>query len=477
MLLLCPLVIGAHDASKSYIQQIENEIHKQMKSNAVPGVAIAIVENGEVVLSKGYGLANVAERVPVTMHTIFELASISKTISAIGILRLVELGKLTLDSPATAYLKSWKFSPSNFDYEKISIRHLLNHTAGLVPTYYSGETSLDELPTLTDSLNGIKNPSDRLAVAYEPGSSFLYTGSGYTLLQLIVEEVTGIPFQEYMKREIFERIGLTSTTFDPQTLDRKRLAISYDLFGSKIKHHFYTEQAAAGLYSTASDLSVLMTYLVSLYHLPKERSEEGLISPQSLRLMMASNQNNYALGFEVEALNENRLLAFHTGDNYGMRSGLFLLPMQMDGLAILVNSDNGLELVEEIGNMWLELRTGGESLSYYKEMKKLKYWMNVICGALIVILGYFTIKMMKSLWNFSKGRKKTMEIGKIVGWLLLISGWIVIFYTPYSFFPGMTLATFLPKNLINITFVIIFFGFANIVIKLLYLTNKQRSET
>ncbi len=470
---LLQIVFCGASENGSYIDQIEKRVFDQIERGSVQGVAIAIIENGKVVLSKGYGFANINQHLPITENTVFELASISKTISAIGVLHLVELGKLHLDEAASVYLKTWSLPPSNFDHKKITIRRLLNHTAGLAPVFYRGTISPDFSFDLVDSLNGVGSPDEQLEIAYDPGSYFQYSGAGYTLLQLIIEEVTGISFQEYMKTEIFEPLGLTHTTFDLSTLNNKDLAVPYDFFGRAIPHHFYTEQAAAGLYSTISDLSKMMLYLTRLYHLQVDSKIGQVISSNSLKSMMEINENNYALGFETEMLKKNRLLAFHTGDNFGTRTGMFLLPSQMDGCAVLINSDAGLELVEEIGNIWLESRTEGESLSFYKEMSELKKWINVFFCAFAIFLFYLTLRTTKKLLDSSMATRITIEISKIAAWVVLISCWLMVLYTPYSFFPGIVLATFLPSNLSNITILIMFFGFLNIVGRLIILMNRK----
>jgi len=453
----------ADEVHDNHIDKIEEKIILQIRANSIPGCALAVVENGKVVMLKGYGFANVERQIPVSTQTIFELASISKTFSAIGILHLIETERLDLEKPVSTYLTRWKFQTTSFDLDKITIKTLLNHTAGLLPVHYIGTTSLDKLSNLTDSLNGINRRDEKLVVSYQPETSFHYTGAGYTLLQLIVEEVTGLSFHEYMQNEIFAQIGLTRSTFNPRFSHTEFLASSYNLFGREIDQHFYIEQAAAGLYSSIEDLAMFITYILNIYHLPNEDSKKNVIKPDSLKSMMAINQNNYAFGFETEQLNPDLLLAFHTGDNYGTRSGLFLLPQQSDGLAIIVNSDKGLELVEEIGSIWLESRTGGFSLSFYNEMQQLTHWINGICLILTLLLGYLSLNSMKYLKKSTRKITTIKGMLKIAGWLFLMGGWAAIFYTPYSFYPGLYIATFLPSNLIYITTIIIIFGLINIV--------------
>jgi CubicO group peptidase (beta-lactamase class C family) len=145
----------------------------------VPGAAVAMIENGELRFAKGYGMADESEQIPVTKTTGFNIASISKTVSAWGVMKLVEEGKLKLDEPASTYLTRWELPASEFDASGVTIRRLLSHTAGLSLHGYPGWTLADTLPSIEESLSGKTNGAGDVRLIMEPGTRWQYSGGGY----------------------------------------------------------------------------------------------------------------------------------------------------------------------------------------------------------------------------------------------------------------------------------------------------------
>jgi CubicO group peptidase (beta-lactamase class C family) len=180
---------------------------------ATPGASVALLRDGKVVLARGYGWANREKKQPVTRETLFNIGSISKTHAAWGLMKLVQDGKIDLDAPVERYLTRWHLPASSFNHDSVTLRRLLSHTAGLRLHGYPGWNPDQPLPTIEASLNGNTNGSGDVRVIMPPGSKWQYSGGGYTIAQLLVEEVTGRKFDDYMKQEIFRPLGTTSSSY------------------------------------------------------------------------------------------------------------------------------------------------------------------------------------------------------------------------------------------------------------------------
>ena len=178
---------GFHDALSELLPPLQ-------EAYFVPGTAVGVIRDGEVLLKSGYGSADLDTGLPVESGTAFNIGSISKTVAAWGVMKLVEAGKIDLDVPVSTYLTRWQLPESEFDHDGVTMRRLLSHTAGLSLHGYPGFHPDDPLPSVEESLSGATNGAGAVYVAHEPGSKWQYSGGGYTLAHLIVEEVTGQPF-------------------------------------------------------------------------------------------------------------------------------------------------------------------------------------------------------------------------------------------------------------------------------------------
>ncbi len=182
-----------------YQQSLDSLVPALLEELATPGATVALIRDGIVVVSKGYGWADHEGRERVTTTTLFNIGSISKTVAAWGLMRLVEEGKVDLDAPVENYLTRWRLPPSAFDHDDVTLRRLLSHTAGLQLHGYPGFEPDEQLPTVVASLSGATNGSGDVRVIMTPGTKWQYSGGGFTIAQLLVEEMTGRPFHEYMR--------------------------------------------------------------------------------------------------------------------------------------------------------------------------------------------------------------------------------------------------------------------------------------
>jgi len=344
-----------------FTAQMDALVPRLLQKHRVAGTSIALVHNGEVVWAQGYGLADKINGISVTLDTVFQAASISKPVSAWGVMRLVEEGKLNLDAPVERYLTRWHLPPSEFDHDGVTIRRLLSHSAGLSLHGYPGFEPGQPLPTVEESLSGATGGAGDVRVVQEPGLKFSYSGGGYTLLQLVVEEVTGETFAAYVQREILDALGMTNSNFECTSEPQPATAAAYDAHGQLLPNYLFMAKAAAGLCTTAPDLARFVAAGMTGPH--GEPIGRGVLSPDTLTLMFSPvvetgvayrlfDSEAYGLGYGVETLPSGTRLVSHGGSHRGWRSQFAALPEKGEGIIILTNSDRGSEIITDIMCAW-----------------------------------------------------------------------------------------------------------------------------
>jgi len=346
ILLLCSLslhVWASNDQKHIYKDGLEKKLDSLvpllLKEHQVPGVLLAVIRNGKLYWSKGYGLADKEKNIPVTANTVFNIGSASKTLTAFAVMMLAEKKMIHLDSAVGHYLKRWQLPASKFDHEKITIRRILSHTAGLSVTGYHGiYKPEDKLPSLEQSLSGYEGSDGALYVMQEPGTSLRYSSGGYTLLQLIIEDVTGKPFAEFMKKEIFDPLGMKHTSYD-WPIAKTNAATPYNEKGMAWQQYQYVESGSGGVYTTAEDLAKFISLFTA-----KQPTNPSLISNESITQMIrAAEATNgyYGLGVKIFPVSKTETLVSHDGANEGWRANYMLQPQKGDGVILLANSDLG----------------------------------------------------------------------------------------------------------------------------------------
>jgi CubicO group peptidase (beta-lactamase class C family) len=344
--------------TEEFLRVIDKKMPQLLQDFAVPGAAIAIIENSEIILQKGYGYADIEKENKVTSKTGFNIASISKTITAWGIMKLVQQEKIDLDAPAEKYLTRWKIPNSEFDSDEVTIRRLLSHTAGLSLDGYGGWTPDDTLPTIEESLNGQTNGSGRVEIIMKPGTKYQYSGGGYTVLQLVIEEVSGQRFEEFMQEQILNPLGMSNSSFK---IDDKILissASEYDNFGEHIAFELFTAQAAAGLHTTIEDFTNFA--LANLLKNKHQVQDKYVLSPEIIQQMMEPQPKTneaYGLGYELDRGNLTGLIG-HTGGNTGWQSMFKVNPQTNDGFIVFTNGGSGYNIINAVLCEWVNWNTG-----------------------------------------------------------------------------------------------------------------------
>jgi CubicO group peptidase (beta-lactamase class C family) len=291
---------------------------------------------------------------PVTASTRFQAASLSKPVTAWGVLRLVESGRIGLDELVIGRLRRWRPPPSPLDAKGVTVRRLLSHTAGLSVHGYVGQPFDRPLPSIEASLSGETGDSFPVELLEAPGGGWLYSGGGYSLLQLLVEELTGRPFADYLQAEVLEPLGMTASSF--QWSRTSGTARGHDADGGPLPDFTFAEQAAAGLVSTAPDLARFVAAALAGPH--GEPPGRGVLSPAGVELALTAapaTEGRWGLGYGLGLLPDGDRLAYHEGANRGWRAGLALLPDRRAGIAVLANGDAGSAPIDAVVQQWLGL--------------------------------------------------------------------------------------------------------------------------
>lgn len=322
---------------------------ERMAYHQVPAVSIALIDQGRVAWVRAYGLADIASQRPVTTRTLFQAGSVSKALSAMGAMRLVEQGKLSLDGDANRQLVSWQIPQNEFTQRRaISLRMLLNHSAGTTVHGFMGYTPEQALPTLLAVLNG-ESPahSEPVRVDLMPGTTWRYSGGGYSIVQLMMSEASRQPFDQFMQTEVLNPLKMSQSTFATSLpLNwRKLAATAYDANGKAVTAgwRIYPESAAAGLWSTPSDLARVILEVQKAV----DGASSQVLSRNMASLMLKRGLGEYGLGFFVEDLG-NRISFSHSGGTEGYRAQLYGYTGSGQGAVIMTNSQNGAVLIDEI---------------------------------------------------------------------------------------------------------------------------------
>jgi len=356
---------ASDDTTAARIQRVENgiqplplgaseppmplNIEKLMRIYKVPGLSVAVVDNFKIAWAKGYGVTEAGGHTPVTVHTLFQAGSISKPVAAAGTMSLVEHGKLSLDENVNLKLKSWQVPDNEFTKDqKVTVRRLLSHSAGLTVHGFPGYEVGKSIPTLVQIFNG-EPPANTapIRVEYVPGTKYQYSGGGITIEQQLVIDVTGKPFPQYMRETVFDKIGMADSTYE-QPLPPARAAVAAtatNADGVSIpgKWHIYPEMAAAGLWTTATDLAKFGIEI----GLSNEGKANHVLSQATTQEMLKPQIDKAALGFAVGRFNNPRMFG-HGGDDAGFKAMLIMFSDTGKGVAVMANSDNGVAVMNAV---------------------------------------------------------------------------------------------------------------------------------
>lgn len=317
---------------------------ERMAELQVPGTGVAVIRGGRIAWTRGFGTVSQGGP-PVGPDTLFQAASISKPVFALGALHLVDAGKLDLDVDVNRFLQRWKLPRDAGAPDPVTLRQLLSHSAGTTVPGFTGYAAGDPVPTLLQILDGVA-PANTPAVRVDvlPGSTYRYSGGGYEIAQAMVEEAARAPLPRMMQAAVLGPLRMADSTFE-QPLPAKlatRVALPHRRDGTPVAGgpHIYPEMAAAGLWTTPRDLA---RYAIGVQQALAGRSK--ILSRETARAMLTPVLDGHGLGPRVGGT--QRRYFMHNGGNEGYRC-LLVAYEQGDGAVVMTNGDRGGELMGEV---------------------------------------------------------------------------------------------------------------------------------
>jgi CubicO group peptidase (beta-lactamase class C family) len=309
----------------------------------IPSASVALIDEGRIAFARAYGK-------DATPSTVYQAASLSKFVAAIGAMHLVESGTLKLDEDVNDKLSSWKVPINEFDAtSKVTLRGLLSMTGGIGVPGFVGYEAGAPLPTLRQILDGTPPAnSPPVTVIAVPGSAYHYSGGGYEIAEALMQDVTGKPFPQLMRELVLEPMGMSDSSFDqpPDASLMARAASGHFGDGKELpgRWRICPEHAAAGLWSTPTDLAKLLVQLANVW---QGLSSIFLHRRTLQEILTQQNGGPYGLGAAVTGDGAS-LVLMKRGQNIGYQGYLILYPATGQGLVVMTNSDNGSRLAEAL---------------------------------------------------------------------------------------------------------------------------------
>jgi len=326
-------------------------LKEMMDDLGVPGVSAAVIRDFEVHWAKGYGVADVRTDAAVDTETLFQAASVSKPVAAMAVLRAVQDGRFTLDEDINGILTSWRLEGGDYTRGRpVTPRTLTSHTSGLGDGFgFPGYPPGDPLPTTVQILNG-EEPSNVGAVFMErpPMTAMKYSGGGVTVMQLALSDALGRPFADIVQAYVLDPAGMIHSTFEqPLSPERDRNATRghvRDGSASGPKWHVYPELAAAGLWTTATDLA---RFAIEVQRAARGDPGRALTRTTVMEMLSPVGVGDFAVGFVIRKEGEGWYFG-HTGGNRGFRALLKAHRVKGYGVAVMTNGARGGVVMNEI---------------------------------------------------------------------------------------------------------------------------------
>ena len=331
---------------------IRQRIRKQLDLDQIPSLAVAVVSNGAIIWEEGFGWADRARRIPATEHTMYSLASISKPITATGIMKLVENGQLDLDVPVNDYLMTSKLIARVGNVRAATIRRLLNHSSGLAVHYQFFYEDQPFSPPIRDET--IRRYG---VLVTEPGSIYQYANLGYGVLDHILSLVSGKTYADFMRSEVFAPLGMHRTSVYIDDTLESSVAVRYGKDQLPIPFYLFDHDGASAVYSSAHDLS-----LFALLHLDTMRDDQTApinahhVLAMQLATMPIDRGSGYGIGWRITENQDGYRTVSHTGGMPGVRTSLTMVPDERIAVVALANTETDLphETVDQVLAMLLK---------------------------------------------------------------------------------------------------------------------------
>lgn len=358
-------------------KNINTYLREAMHTYKTPVVSYAIIDQGKIVKEQSL---SIDPKIAVNNQSLFQAASMSKSVAAYAALNLVEQHRIALNKPANHYLNQWKIPSNQFNRNHpVLIYQLMSMTAGLSVSGFPGYPQGAKLPTPIQILNG-KKPANTapIRVFYQPGSRYFYSGGNFQVLEQIISDVTRKPFNQYMNHQVLNNLKMHESIFQYPLTNKKFLSRAIPGFArwpSKPipgKWHNYMCAGAGGMWSTAGDMA---TFLLNVTH-SLLGEKHGSLSPQLTQEMLTRQKNSdFGLGVVVNGSGKN-MYFWKAGHNYGYHSLMIMFPRLGKGFVIMTNSENGNSVINFIIPLIAKKYHWPSYFPYFDELIKIPYMDN-----------------------------------------------------------------------------------------------------
>jgi CubicO group peptidase (beta-lactamase class C family) len=393
------------DVERGNFSSIENHLVERLngaiEDRTLGSATLALVRNGDIAARHGFGTSDGETRSPVrTDQTLYQLASVSKAVTAWGVMKLVQEGKVGLDEPVMRYLTRWRFHGSDARRDKVTVRHLLSHTAGLEEgaRFDGGFLPGERVPTLEEVLTAAS-----ISVVHEPGAQMTYGNGNFAILQLLIEDVTNRSFAEYMNDEVLRPLGMTKSSFDINAIHKEDLAPNFDTWLNTQPRRQYTAAAAVALYATAEDMARFASAFAG---------ENPVLKRETLNQMMVPQPGTGgAWGLGVNLFVENDAGGYvvgHDGGAYPAAGAMVRTnPATGNGFALMVSGSRGA--ANQLGHDWVYWETGrmtfeGRRQIFYDRLFKGAGLVAIVLGSIAIVL-----------WQMLRKRFSVRNAGPMAG--------------------------------------------------------------
>ncbi|MDD4465429.1 MAG: serine hydrolase [Dehalococcoidales bacterium] len=436
-------------------EQMDALVAKFMTEDSIPGVSVVVVKEDETVYAKGYGITSIDDPKPVDENTLFVLASVSKSFTALGVLLLRDGGIIDIDKPVVYYVPDFSLSDTTAS-SKITIRHLLTHTSGIPGSlaepqgYFDGPDAMAEMVSDLGGLS-LNNP---------PGDTFEYSNLNYFLLGAVVEAATGQTFENYMEKAVFEPLGLNRTTLDPAQAEAWGRAYGHQpVFGQVVQRSmpvFRSALPAGWVMSNARDMGRWLSLFLNGGTLDGEqvvKSEtiEEMLTPATY-YRKDGHKVGYGMGWLVDTGSNGIKRIWHGGDTPSFLADMMLLPDYSTGITVILNSQTstrGHLLAPGLANLFLDIEMDQLSSpwwAHWKTIDSFSFGLFSICFILLAGLAIFIWRLVCKIrcrqYTFFKPHipatwlpKKLMVLYNIplAAYCLLIAVGYVVFKLVYGY--------------------------------------------
>lgn len=392
------------EAASSY-PQVDEYIRRQMEDDNIPGMAVAVVQAGEIIYLNGLGVASLDTQLPVTLQTIFDLASVSKSFTALGVLLLRDDGLIDLDAPVKQYLPDFKMDDPRAS--EITVRQLLNQTSGLpgefsAPLIFQdGEAAMQQVIASTS----------RLRLNREPGSSFEYADINYCLLGALVERISGTTFENYMQQRIFTPLGMENTTLYPDIAAALDRADGHQpLYGGVVVRNMPIYRGAlpvGWVMSCAEDMARWLIVHLNNGYVDAEQVFPAATIEEAHKQTVSFEENGremgYGMGWFIDNTDADASLVWHGGDTPNFTADMFLLPQYQAGIVVMVNSQactSGHSIAPGVANIIFGLELDTMTVPWWAHWKRIDtvatFGLIFVSLLLLAMLAY----LIRIIWQF-----------------------------------------------------------------------------